>query len=424
MIRLYLETCLIVAQLAVALWLYAHHLPQRDEHVWRMALAVAAMAVLAVLATMLGFSFYPVLTDALSLLTAVASFSCVLAVLVAVVCWVYEVSALSALFYASSAYLLQTLAYSLIRLMRLVVTPPGDGWVYNMSDVPIVVVVTVVIYLACWRLVTHHLSGVVVVPRKAAMVFALLVSMMLSMVFDLVLKDMILSLPMHYVVVLSLVDASICAFVLMAEYEILYAQHLRESVAVMERTMDEQRRQFEVSKSTVDTINRRCHDIRHRVLRELAGAGGGKVPREVLADVAREIDVYDTAVRTGNVALDVALTEQSMLARSRGVDVRCMADGSSLDFMNASDVYTLFSGILGIAVSQEERSAVGDEAGVSLGVRADKGLVIAYAEYDAKGDAPKPDLRRLRSLVNRYDGSVDEVDEGAYRRLSVLVPQR
>ncbi len=61
-----------------------------------------------------------------------------------------------------------------------------------------------------------------------------------------------------------------------------------------------------------------------------------------LADVAREVDVYDAAVHTGNEALDTILTEKSLVCQREGITLTCVADGSALDFMAPADIYALF----------------------------------------------------------------------------------
>lgn len=72
--------------------------------------------------------------------------------------------------------------------------------------------------------------------------------------------------------------------------------------------MAERERQYRLSRENIDAINIKCHGLRHQI-RQLAG-GGTAVASEALNDIAREADVYDSAVHTGSEALDTILMEE------------------------------------------------------------------------------------------------------------------
>jgi len=143
-----------------------------------------------------------------------------------------------------------------------------------------------------------------------------------------------------------LMHGLMCGFLLWVEYRLLYAQRIADEKAAAEALLDAGARQYELARETVAAIDRRCHDLRHLVLRQLSEGGTGadgsvRIDRSQLARVAREIDVYDMRAKTGNEALDVILTEKALLARQRGVSLECMVDGSALAAVSPADLYAL-----------------------------------------------------------------------------------
>ena len=138
--------------------------------------------------------------------------------------------------------------------------------------------------------------------RNPVMFFSVGVAMAVTLILDLAIKDiMVYEMPYRYSVVLTVAYLVICVFILVAEFEVIYNQRLKTDVATMERTMAEQKRQFDLSRRTIDAINQRVHDIRHHVARLLT-SGGAQTSLETLAQGVREIDIYDASVRTGNAA--------------------------------------------------------------------------------------------------------------------------
>lgn len=203
-------------------------------------------------------------------------------------------------------------------------------------------------------------------------------------------------------------------------------RQLSIEVATAERLMAEHQRQLQMSRENIDAINLRCHDLRHQI-RQLAD-GSATVDAEVLADVAREVSVYDSAVRTGNQALDTILTEKSLLCEQAQATLTCIADGGALSFMAPADLYALFGNALDNAL--EAVGQVEDPArrSISLLVRVRAGMAQVHVENTCNGVAllvdglPQtskraadgtPDTlyhgfgtRSMRAIVERYGGTI------------------
>ena len=247
--------------------------------------------------------------------------------------------------------------------------------------------------------------------------------------------------PLPLLVSLRIIHGAVCVFVLFAQYEMLFAQHLRSEAAATERLMAEQQRQYELSRENIEAINIKCHDIRHQI-RHL-GETGTAVDAAVLADIAREVSVYDATVRTGNEALDTILTEKRLLCEGEGITLTCMADGHALDFLASSELYALFGNALDNAIEATRQVPEGGRS-ISLGVRRVGDMVSIHVENTCVGQASFADglpqttkltgdgtrdttnhgigTRSMRALAERYDGIFSAAQRGDVFCLDITLP--
>ena len=97
-------------------------------------------------------------------------------------------------------------------------------------------------------------------------------------------------------------------------------------------------------------VNRRCHDLKHQI-RALRQLGNCQEREEYFDEIERGIVIYDTAVKTGNKALDIVLMEKGLFCQEHDIQWSCMADGSKLEFMKLEDIYAIFGNALDNAIS-------------------------------------------------------------------------
>lgn len=120
------------------------------------------------------------------------------------------------------------------------------------------------------------------------------------------------------------------------------------------RTLQEmlalERSQHRISKETIDFINIKCHDLKHRISSLDAGSEQGGKRAESLAKISQAVLIYDSITKTGNEALDVVLMEKKLLCEKYKIKFSCMAEGRGLSMMDEADVYALFGNMLDNAI--------------------------------------------------------------------------
>ena len=102
---------------------------------------------------------------------------------------------------------------------------------------------------------------------------------------------------------------------------------------------------YRLSKETIDTLNVKCHDLKHILLSQR-----GQLDQSTADELEQTATVYDSVLKTGNEALDVVLTEKFLFCANNQIGITCMIDGSALRFMDDNDIYCLFGNILDNAI--------------------------------------------------------------------------
>lgn len=421
-----------LAQLLVPITLLCVRLPKRPHYVLR------SMAVLAVL---LGIAVVPLATGVVTGLDttqAFVVFSVLLAVFVLLVLFVYDVRPWTAIFCATAGYTLQNIASGLEILIQLVVTHSASAQLDGAWDAVVSIGVPTVVYAAGYWLLVRRVNVKGLLEVENRMMLSMLVVVVIVVIgFDVIIKALVFKgIPFNLLVLLRLVHPMVCVFVLIAEYELLYAKHADIERAETERLLAERERQYRLSRENIEAINIKCHDIKHQI-RHLAQSGA-VVDGAVLADIEREVNVYDSVVETGNEALDTILTEKSLACSNRGIVLTVMAEGSALDFMAPADIYSLFGNALDNSIEAVRDLPDPERRAITLSVQR-RGAMVGVSVENYCPDLPhfsadglpittKVDgmnhgfgVRSMRQIAERYGGTLHAgVQDGVFY-LNVLL---
>lgn len=228
--------------------------------------------------------------------------------------------------------------------------------------------------------------------RVMVAMFAVVVIVVIGL--DVIIKALCLvGAPFRYLVLLRLVHPLVCAFVLFAEYELLHAKHADNERAETER---------------------------------------------LLANIEREVNVYDAVVETGNEALDTILTEKSLTCSGEGIVLTVIAEGSSLGFMAPADIYSLFGNALDNAIEAVRDVTDAERRTIAVSVQR-RGQMVAVSVENCCAHVPRipegglPEttkndrenhgfgMRSMRQIAERYGGSLHAGVESDVFYLNVLL---
>lgn len=416
-----LHSLLAILGYLVPLSLLATALPRRTGFAWRATASVAIFALYFQFTWFFGRDL--VFSDGgslPSLLLQVAFFSTYLFLMAGMVALCFECNAWAALFCASAAYTAQNISAGMHNFIGYCLGTGAEvpGSDPSATSLAVSVVVILGFYLLFARPIRRQ--GLTLVENRSVLLLLGAV-IFFNIAFDMASKSLVgYDVPLTYVLVISLAHLGVCLLVLYLEYELLFNRRLQIEAAATNRLMSDRERQYQVSRETIDAINMKCHDIRHQI-RHFPGSGASVDPA-ILADIAREVDVYDSRVQTGNEGMDTILSEKRLYCEGKGVELDCVADGSALGFLSNSELYSLFGNLLDNAIEAVERLDDPAKRIVSLNVRAAAGMATIHEEnyfdgvarirdglpISTKGDPLNHGygFRSMRAIVESHGGAI------------------
>lgn len=227
---------------------------------------------------------------------------------------------------------------------------------------------------------------------------------------------------------------------------ILYAHHLQcrelrvaRELEAVQNVLQKQYQQYQLSKDSIDLINRKYHDLKHQIM--VLRAEPDAAQRDAFLDqMEAEIRTYEAQNKTGNQVLDTVLTSKSLYCAQHGISLTCVADGTLLDFVEVMDLSAVFGNALDNAIECEEQIADPEKRLIHVSVSAQRDFVLIRFENYCEGSlnfseglpvTTKEDrdfhgygLKSIRYVVKKYGGTVTARKEKQWFVLQILLPRR
>ena len=286
---------------------------------------------------------------------------------------VHAVHFWEALYCGACAYLMEHLAYcARILLGRLL--PEESVEAGGAAYFPIVVCVYAAVYLLFARRMTQDGALAATAQDSLALTLATLA----------VVMGMSLAASAYHFELAHAVYACFCCTA------VLYGQLKQQRETQFQSELSFQRQlwslhkaQYQMSRESIDIINRKCHDLKHQVaaLRHIHDPDRRE---EVIDSLQSAVMIYDAALKTGNEILDTVLTEKSLLCARHEIALSCMADGRQLAFLDPVDLYTLLGNALDNAIEAVLPLPAGERF-IRLRVQEKAGLVFLQLENPFSG---------------------------------------
>lgn len=268
-------------------------------------------------------------------------------------------------FCALAAYVTRHIAYTFYDLI-LMTAGINEGLmigIYGGSSYFRFNVVTAVVYVNCYFL-TYWILLILLGSRLRnyeGLVLKNLSFLVLAtfiIFIDIVLNAFVVyysyvSFDRTYLIFLYLYNlvCSLLAFII--QLGMVSRKALEEKLNIVSCLWNKDREQYALAKENVDRVNMLCHDLKYRL--RCLDRNERTIDKEELTRMEEVISAYDAKIRTGNDALDVILTEKSLLCRSEKIRFTCMADGAALSFMDDADIYALFGNAVDNAIEASVR---------------------------------------------------------------------
>lgn len=415
-----------VFELMIACGLYAFFLPKRNKFALRLVCCIVVIFGLS--ACWNPESSLPL---ALSIVKYLSLF---IFVLIAIhIC--FRTSVWTVLFCGTGGYILQHLSYRVVTLAsygyeRIIPDAPAAYLMFGVIWLAVYAVFYVTIFFLFARRI--KMNDEVCVKNKN-IIFVCLATVLCVVVLSLGFDSYSEGLSSAIYIICNLCFVVICLFLFFMLYIIFKNKSLQNDADTLERMMHMKEEQYVTSQKTIDIINVKCHDMKHQ-LALLQGKEGS----EYISELEKTISIYDTAVKTGNSALDIVLAEKGLLCQQENIRFTFMGGGEKLGFMSDADIYSLFANALDNAITAVRNLQDEGKRVINISVKNSLGLVAVHIEnyFDDKlefdGELPvttKSDknyhgygLKSIKMTVEKYGGCMSIGTQDGLFKLNISVP--
>lgn len=428
-----------MAELLLAELLFTYKLKKRSRYVLRALLAAAFCMGIA-------FVFYIVSYNAL--FTSVM-FLALFGISALTLKFVYDEPWTTLIFCAPAAYTTQHLAYEVYTFFIIITgldsgmamgaygdgsgeTSPYNGW-------------TAIVYIASYS-VLYWLMFVLFgdrINRNEDLSLKNIKLISLSgciIVINIVLNAIVTynseaNYDKVYLCVAHISNILCCLFALLLQFGMVTRKKLEHERDMVRHLWEKDKEQYTLSKENIDIINLKCHDLRHQI-REI---GNRRVlDEDAIKEIESAIKIYDGAVKTGNEALDVILTEKSLYCQNNDITFSCIIDGKNFEFMSPGDVYSLFGNAIENAIeavlkidNPDKRliNLVTHRTGKLLSVRLDNCISDAVKIENGLPVTQKEDKRfhgfgtkSIKAITDKYNGDLSFAAEDGVFSINILFP--
>ncbi|MBN9215572.1 MAG: hypothetical protein ABS62_07360 [Microbacterium sp. SCN 70-200] len=230
----------------------------------------------------------------------------------------------------------------------------------------------------------------------------------------------------------------------LAGFIALYVQHRVHNEAVMRRDADamqhllrSQHEQYELTRRSIDEVNRKYHDMKHH-LDALRAEQDATARGRMVDELEDSIRGYGAVVHTGNHVLDAVLTAKRAYAAEHDVQVSYVADGALLEFLRPLDLTAIVGNAIDNAVEAASRLPSRDARLVRLALFAQDDFVMLRVEntFDGtvdregerivsrkRGEGHGYGLRNIETATTAYGGTVSIDAGGEWFSLRLLFPR-
>ncbi len=226
--------------------------------------------------------------------------------------------------------------------------------------------------------------------------------------------------------------------VILFMYDIVLRQmHVAIENKTLQTMLDTQYANYQVSRDSVDLINRKYHDLKHQI-RVLKSEINQEDSLKYLDQMEQDIKKYEAENKTQNKVLDIILTSKSLACQNHHIELTVVADGEAIAFMEPMDISALFGNALDNAIESVRQIENYTERLIHLTIVKQKAFVHITVENRYVGEIRFRNglpvtsksqekgyhgfgVKSIKSTVEKYGGSMTVNADNEWFRLNILI---
>lgn len=238
-------------------------------------------------------------------------------------------------------------------------------------------------------------------------------------------------------IIYRLIDGLCCFYVLWVQVSQSKNINLQRKLNEIRSMWKQKKKQYEVTSATIENINRKSHDLKHQI-QAIKLMTDKHEMEEFLSELENDIMIYDTAMNTGNKALDIVLMETGLMCKNNNIHWSCIADGHKLNFMKSEDIYAIFGNAFDNAIAAVMELANLDKRVITAKmIQQNQLFTIQVQNYFDKqlkfeGGLPKTTknnkndhgygMKSIRYIAEKYNGTITIKVDGDIFILQIFIP--
>jgi hypothetical protein len=205
----------------------------------------------------------------------------------------------------------------------------------------------------------------------------------------------------------------------------------------VENSVRNQHLQYLGTLNTIETVNRKYHDLRH-ILRGIESINSLTEIKTYVKTIDNEIKGYELICNTGNKTLDIILSEKMHAAKAKDIELHVVADGKQWDKIQEIDIATIFGNALDNAIENSDRNNEPSLRWIEVRTGRVNDMLMARIENcfthslikkQLKFVSTKTDrqdhgygLQSIEMAIQKYHGDMTVTAENGLFTLNIVIP--
>ena len=347
-----------------------------------------------------------------------------------VIIWVcFKISTLKELlFYGTAAIIVQHMVYTIGRTISMAFQVEASLY-YQLIIVSVCVVIYTLFYLIfVRRLFNDNLAGV---KNGYIIAFTFFATFFVYILNLWTTRNEIPTYGSY------LLDIFCCVLLLLLHFSMFEMSKLEKDKEVMKHLLHLDEGKHSLSVENIDTINMKYHDLKYNlsILKQMTNINDQK---EKIKELEKVTKIFDTSIKTDNKTLDVLLAERSLYWNKHNINFTCIADGSKLEFIQPSDIYSLFGNAIDNAIECVSKIEDEEKRIISLNVVSRANCVVItlsnYYENEIIIENGLPvttkavsmyhgyGMKSIKYLTEKYGGTMSIQTKNDIFKLNIIIP--
>lgn len=331
--------------------------------------------------------------------------------------FVYNISIQNIFLISITAYTSQHLAYQAYNVLTTFLSIEEKLSFISYGDIPLNVNITylniisfsilLIVYVIIYTIVFIIFNERINKDEAKISNFSIVLISGLILLIDIIINSIIIYSDKfqgkEVSIIICTYNILCCLMVLFLLFNILNIKQLKTELTITSQLLNKAEEQYKQNKENVDLINIKCHDLKHQI-RNFGNKAN--ISNETVKELENIINIYDSNIKTNNDALDLILTEKSLLCQKKNINLKCFADCSKLNFITEADLYSLFGNMIDNAIEAVTKIEDVNKRSISLIVRNALSCTSIFISnyYEGKIILDNNGMPKTTKLNNGYHG--------------------